>query len=82
MISIAFSGKYARGIHNKFIQRMEGKCILDYPIQNALTNQMRKIAKEKSNSDFMSLWAGTGAQYCIETSAPDLVSTLITAFEY
>lgn len=76
----AFSGKYARGINNKFIQRMKDKTILDYPIQNALTNAMRKIAKENFDGDFMSLWAGTGARLCIAVSASELINKLIRAF--
>lgn len=36
---------------------MNDKNILDYQIQNALKNNILKIAKEKGNSDFMSLWA-------------------------
>ena len=80
ILTKAFSGKYARGINNKFIQRMKDKNILNYPIQNALTNNMRKIAKEKSNSDFMSLWAGAGAEHCNEMSASELIKKLIAIF--
>lgn len=80
VLTRAFSGKYARSINNKFIQRMKDKNILDYPIQNALTNFMRKIAKEKGNCDFMSLWAGTGAAHCVECNASELIKKLITAF--
>ena len=80
VLTRAFSGKHARGIDNKFIQRMKDKNILDYPIQNALTNQMRKIAKENGNADFMSLWSGVGAKYCIETSTSELIKKLMVAF--
>lgn len=76
ILTRAFSGKYARGINNKFIQRMKDKTILDYPIQNALTNPMRKIAKEKGDSDYMSLWAGTGVAYCVESSVSELIKKL------
>ena len=79
VLTRAFSGAYARGIKNKFTERMESKKenILDYPIQNVLTNQMRKIAKAESNTDFMSLWAGQAAQYCRDLSAVDLIRSLI-----
>ena len=80
VLTRAFSGKYARGINNKFIQRMSDKNILDYPIQNALTNLMRKVAKENGDGDFMSLWAGTGVKHSIETSASELIKKLTSVF--
>lgn len=80
VLTRVFSGKYARAIDNKFIHRMKDKNILDYPIQNALTNQVRKIAKEKGDPDFMSLWAGVGASYCAEISAIELIKKLVAYF--
>ena len=47
VVTKVFSGKYARGIHNAFIDEMnqyDGE-IPDYPIQNQLTNSIRKAAK-------------------------------------
>ena len=44
VVTKVFSGKYARGIHNAFIDEMnqyDGE-IPDYPIQNQLTNSIRK----------------------------------------
>lgn len=80
VLTRVFSGKYARAIDNTFIHRMKNKNILDYPIQNALTNQVRKIAKEKGDPDFMSLWAGVGASHCIEISATELIKKLVVDF--
>ncbi|MCX7125475.1 MAG: nitronate monooxygenase [Gammaproteobacteria bacterium] len=79
ILTRAFSGAYARGIKNKFTEHMELKKenILDYPIQNALTNQMRKVAKEKNDTDFMSLWAGQSAQLCRDVSAVELIQGLV-----
>lgn len=79
----AFSGKLARGIRNKFIDCMQDKQvnILDYPIQNALTKNMRKKAKEVESIEFMSLWAGQGASLCREISAKNLMSKLIADVE-
>lgn len=74
----AFSGKLARGIDNKFIQRMRQyeNDILDYPIQNTLTSPMRKEAAIKNLTDFMSLWAGQGACLCKEVPAAQLIREL------
>lgn len=75
ILTRAFSGKFARGIENKFITRMQlhEHDILDYPIQNALTSAMRKEAAKQNNTDFMSLWAGQSAYLCKEISAAKLI---------
>lgn len=63
VLTRSFSGKLARGIENQYIRCMSHKeeTILDYPIQNKLTQVMRTKAKEESNTEFMSLWAGQSA---------------------
>lgn len=73
-----FSGKMARGIKNKFIERMNTyqDSILDYPIQNALTRSMRKEADKQGNSDFMSLWAGQSLYLCKDCSVAELMKEL------
>ncbi|KTD42132.1 NAD(P)H-dependent flavin oxidoreductase [Legionella parisiensis] len=83
VLTRVFSGKLARGIRNQFIERMEARKVnvLDYPIQNALTSVMRKKAKEQSNIDFMSMWAGQSAQLCRNTSANELVRALVLEAE-
>ncbi len=83
VLTRAFSGKLARGIRNKFTDRMNSKKanILDYPIQNALTNLMRIKSKEQNNIDFMSLWAGQSAQLCRNISASELINTLVCETE-
>ncbi|AMP90155.1 NAD(P)H-dependent flavin oxidoreductase [Legionella pneumophila] len=83
VLTRAFSGKLARGIRNKFITCMDNRKIniLDYPIQNALTQVMRQKAKENDNIDFMSLWAGQSAQLCRHMSAGDLINTLVIEAE-
>lgn len=83
VLTRAFSGKLARGIHNQFIARMDKKKIniLDYPIQNALTTAMRRKAKEKNNIDFMSMWAGQSAPLCRSMPAGELISALVLEAE-
>jgi nitronate monooxygenase len=55
----AFSGRVARGIVNAYIQRMEPyeNQILPYPIQNALTAEIRQAAAKANRPEFLSLWA-------------------------
>lgn len=79
ILTRAFSGKLARGIRNKFIDCMQTNhsCILDYPIQNALTKTMRQKAKEIGSTEFMSMWAGQSAAFCRDISASELIDQLI-----
>ncbi len=79
VLTRAFSGKWARGIRNKFIECMDNKkiAILDYPVQNALTNAMRKKAKERNDINFMSLWAGQSVSLCRNLPANKLMNTLV-----
>lgn len=78
VLTRAFSGKLARGIANKFIMRMQAHedTILDYPIQNALTSPMRREAAQQNLSDFLSLWAGQGVQFCKVLSVDQLIQEL------
>ncbi|UOF92007.1 nitronate monooxygenase [Fodinisporobacter ferrooxydans] len=79
VITRAFSGKPARGIKNEFITMMDtyGKKIPHYPIQNALTKEMRKAAAGQENTEYMSLWAGQAASLSQLASVEELMSRLI-----
>lgn len=56
----AFSGRYARGIENRFMREMADKDIPLYPIQNALTGELRAANAKAGRSDMLSLWSGQG----------------------
>ncbi|CCE79989.1 Piso0_003082 [Millerozyma farinosa CBS 7064] len=56
----AFSGRYARGVKNSFTEFGKGKHVLPYPVQNALTQPLRKASTQKGDPDHISLWAGQG----------------------
>ena len=60
MLTRAFSGKYARGIKNQFMEDMQEHevSLPNFPIQNTLTQSIRKIASTQNNREFMSLWCG------------------------
>ena len=79
VLTTAFSGKLSRGIRNQFTVRMPNhqKDIIDYPIQNALTQSMHKVAAKQNNTDFMSMWAGEFFYECRDISATALMNELI-----
>ncbi|MQR00257.1 NAD(P)H-dependent flavin oxidoreductase [Glaciimonas soli] len=72
----AFSGKYARGIENRFMQNMENAVTYPYPLQNALTAPLRKWAAEIADADYMSLWAGQGVPLGRSMPAAELIHQL------
>ncbi|MGN6516336.1 MAG: NAD(P)H-dependent flavin oxidoreductase, partial [Rhizomicrobium sp.] len=73
-----FSGRYARGIENRFMRefRAEEKDIPAYPVQNALTGELRAASAKAGSPDALSLWAGQGVNAIREMPAADLVHTL------
>ena len=73
-----FSGRYARGIQNRFMAEMnrDPSAILPFPAQNALTRDIRKEAAKQSKSDLLSLWAGTGLPRIRQEPAGKLVQIL------
>lgn len=74
-----FSGKYARGIVNEFMQRLrpDETKIPDYPVQNALTAELRKYAAGKNMTQFMSLWAGQGVAQSRTLEVSSLIKKLV-----
>ena len=59
----AFSGRPARGIVNDFMRRMAAheSELPAYPVQNALTTEIRQAAGKANRMEFVSLWAGQAA---------------------
>ncbi len=73
-----FSGKYARGIENKFMREMRAveSEIPAYPIQNALTQELRAAAAKAGSSEELSLWAGQSVKLAKPGSAAAITETL------
>lgn len=74
----SFSGRYARGIENRFMRDMEAveARVPAYPVQNALTGSIRAAAAAQGDSELMSLWAGTGFARARPMPAARLVEQL------
>jgi nitronate monooxygenase len=60
----AFTGRYARGIENRFMREMRGleREVPAYPVQNRLTQSLRAAATAAGEPDMISLWAGQGVK--------------------
>jgi nitronate monooxygenase len=74
----AFTGRWARGLENRFILEMAAReeTILPFPAQNAFTQDIRKKAAQLGLPDFLSLWAGQGVDSIRAMKADALVKTL------
>ncbi len=79
VLTKSFSGRYARGIRNAFIEAVENtNLILPYPYQNKLTSELRKVAKAAQNADFTSIWLGQSINVFSDSSTSDILNELIT----
>ncbi len=74
----AFSGRFARGIENRFMNEMDGKpdAILPFPAQNKFTRDIRGASTAKGLPDFLSLWSGIGKGELWQGSAAELIHRL------
>jgi nitronate monooxygenase len=77
----AFSGRHARGIRNTFIERMIAADVLAFPLQNSLTTPLRRLALERDDGEFQSLWAGANYARCRDGSARELVRRLLAELD-
>ncbi|WP_262908134.1 NAD(P)H-dependent flavin oxidoreductase [Chryseobacterium sp. LC2016-29] len=81
VLTKSFSGRYARGIKNKFIEAIENsEYILPYPYQNKLTGEMRRIARTVKNDEFVNLWVGQSIVDYNELSTHNILEKLIREY--
>ncbi|EJQ53632.1 Uncharacterized protein BWINRASL_01261 [Bacillus mycoides] len=82
-VTRAFSGKYARGIRNKFIEKHEGRegNLPMYPVQNVLTSKIRQEAAKQNKEEYMSLWAGQASSLARTESAQHVVKRVMNEAE-
>jgi nitronate monooxygenase len=75
----AFSGRYARGLENRFMREMMSveKEFPAYPVQNALTTPIRAAAAAKGDPELMSLWAGAEIRRARPLPVAMLMQTLV-----
>jgi len=83
VLTKSFSGKFARGIKNVFIESLENSdYILPYPYQYKMTAALKKIAKANNNTDFLSIWAGQSLSSFDGNSTTKIIRQLIDNTEH
>jgi nitronate monooxygenase len=72
----AFTGRLARGIHNRFMSEHDAAAPVAYPEIHYVTAPMRARAREQSDPELINLWAGQAYQLAREEPAAELVERL------
>lgn len=75
VITRAFSGRSARGLANRLTEelRPHEPELAPFPVQNALTRDIRQAAARQGRSDYLSLWAGQAASLATSRPAAEIV---------
>lgn len=83
LLTRSFSGRWARGIRNQFMEAVEvaGIRIPVYPVQNSLTTSLRAYAQKKDNINFTNLWAGQSAGKAKQAPAAEIFRDLVRQME-
>lgn len=60
VVTRAFSGRYARGLRNRFVDEHEAEAPFGYPEVHYLTSPVRAAAVRAGDPHGVNVWAGTG----------------------
>jgi len=75
-ITKAFSGRYARGLRNRFVDEHEELAPFGYPEVHYLTSPLRAASVRAGDPQATNIWAGTGFQKAKSGSVADIISAL------
>ena len=76
IVTRAFSGRPCRMVRNRFVEEVGHLDVPDYPLQNALTQPLRRAAGQVGNTAFLGLLAGQGSSRATTLPAAELVRRL------
>jgi nitronate monooxygenase len=76
VLTRAFSGRYARGLENRFTREMRGieRDVPAYPVQNRLMQPLRAAAAKAGEADMIALWAGQAVKLAAAGDAESLIA--------
>src|SRR5450432_3913962 len=74
-----FTGRLARGIHNRLLQELnqDGTAILPYPLQRSLVRSLAIPAEASGRPDLLPLWAGQSANLSTCTYVSSFLTSLV-----
>ncbi|MGZ3585357.1 MAG: NAD(P)H-dependent flavin oxidoreductase, partial [Ktedonobacterales bacterium] len=75
VITRAFSGRPARGLANRFTEELAAHAaeLAPFPVQNALTRDIRQAGAQQNRPEYLSMWAGQGAPLATTLPAAEVV---------
>lgn len=76
VMTTAFTGKLARVINNKFVEKMVGQVIAPYPLQHHLTIGIRQKAVEQQHKPSIAILIGERGYLCEETTVAGVLKKL------
>jgi nitronate monooxygenase len=76
VLTRAFTGRPARGLRNRFIDRYDDAAPYGYPAIHHLTAAVRRAAAAAGNPDPINLWSGTGTRGATADPADTILTRL------
>ncbi|PXX08042.1 nitronate monooxygenase [Mycolicibacterium moriokaense] len=76
VVTRAYSGRYARGLRNRFIDEHEAEAPFGYPQVHWLTSPLRQASVRAGDPHAVNVWAGTGFQKIGTGSVADIMARL------
>jgi nitronate monooxygenase len=76
VVTRSFSGRYARGLRNRFIDEHEAQAPFGYPEVHHLTSPVRAAAVRAGDPHGVNIWAGTGFRELKTGSAAQIIAML------
>jgi nitronate monooxygenase len=76
VVTKAFSGRYARGLRNRFVDDHEAHAPFAYPQVHHLTSPLRAAAAKAGDAQVVNVWAGTGFRQARTGSVAQIMAGL------
>ncbi|AFM18536.1 2-nitropropane dioxygenase-like enzyme [Mycolicibacterium chubuense NBB4] len=76
IVTKAFSGRYARGLRNRFVDEHDDAAPLAYPQVHYLTSPLRAASVRAGDPHGVNIWAGTGFRRAEAAPAATIISKL------
>jgi nitronate monooxygenase len=76
VVTRAFSGRYARGLLNRFIDEHEAEATFGYPEIHWLTSPLRQASVRAGDPHAVNVWAGTGYRQARSATVAEIMTEL------
>ena len=77
VVTKCFSGRYARGLRNRFVDEHDAEAPFGYPEIHYLTSPVRAASVRASDPHAANVWAGTGYRKARTGSVADIIAALV-----